>query len=111
MTDVWRSYVAQRIAWTFDWNILFHSPTTYQERNVHDIMKDFEQEIDGYLLNAKICDDLSGIQLKTGTKSMFYNLRVCYEKLVQQQYIEDNELDLLEAWIADLKEAGFRTPG
>ena len=41
MTDIWRSFVAQRIAWENGWRLLFHGPTMEQERNVHDLMKDF----------------------------------------------------------------------
>ena len=33
MTDIWRSFVAQRIAWENGWQLLFHGPTMEQERN------------------------------------------------------------------------------
>ena len=32
MTDIWRSFVAQRIAWAQGWSILFHGPTVRQHR-------------------------------------------------------------------------------
>jgi len=35
MTDIWRSFIAQRIAWTCDWSILFHNSTVIQKRNAH----------------------------------------------------------------------------
>src|SRR6185436_15069807 len=55
MTDIWRSFVAQRIAWSCNWSILFHNATVRQERNEHSLIRDFEDEIPGYLNNARIC--------------------------------------------------------
>ncbi|MBV8168650.1 MAG: DUF288 domain-containing protein, partial [Alphaproteobacteria bacterium] len=51
MTDIWRALVAQRIAWECDWRVLFRSPTVRQERNPHDLMRDFADEVPGYLNN------------------------------------------------------------
>jgi hypothetical protein len=47
MTDIWRSFIAQRIAWTNNWGILFHEPTVSQERNEHNLMRDFKDEMPG----------------------------------------------------------------
>ena len=47
MTDIWRSFVAQRIAWTNNWSVLFDEPTVWQERNEHDLMRDFRDEVPG----------------------------------------------------------------
>ena len=40
MTDIWRSFVAQRIAWENGWAVLFKSPDVYQDRNEHSLMRD-----------------------------------------------------------------------
>ena len=48
MTDIWRSFVAQRILQENDWAVLFHAPTVSQERNEHDLMRDFADEVPGY---------------------------------------------------------------
>src|ERR1700691_4694073 len=58
MTDIWRSFVAQRIAWTCGWPVLFHQSTMRQERNDHNLMNDFRDEISGYNNNALICNSL-----------------------------------------------------
>jgi hypothetical protein len=104
MTDIWRSFVAQRIAWTNDWAILFHEPTVRQERNEHDLMRDFKDEVAGYLNNSLICEALGNLSLQPGTDKINDNLRACYEKLVSIAVIKRRELELLEAWIADLEE-------
>lgn len=102
MTDIWRGFVAQRIAWEYNWNILFHSPTVTQERNVHDLMKDFQDEIPGYLNNFQICDALEGLDLSSDINKIGDNLRICYEKIINMSLIQATELDLLDAWLHDL---------
>lgn len=103
MTDIWRSFVAQRIAWTNDWAILFHEPTTTQERNPHDLMRDFADEVPGYLRNHAICESLGKLELKTGLENLHDNLRRCYAELVGMGVVDQRELALLEAWIEDCR--------
>ena len=104
MTDIWRSFIAQAIAWTNNWAILFHGPTVRQQRNEHDLMRDFKDEVPGYLNNGSICEALGNLALRPGTDKIKDNLRVCYEKLVSMGVIDRQELELLDAWIADLEE-------
>ena len=103
MTDIWRSFVAQRIAWANDWGILFHEPTITQQRNPHDLMRDFADELPGYLNNAAICEALGKLQIKTGVENLPDNLRACYAELVRIEVIQERELTLLEAWIEDVQ--------
>jgi STELLO glycosyltransferases len=103
MTDIWRSYVAQRIAWECGWSILYHEPTVWQERNEHNLMKDFEDEIPGYSNNFNICKELQALVLKSGQENMFDNLITCYQKLIDINVIGKDEMTLLKAWVNDLK--------
>jgi hypothetical protein len=98
MTDIWRSFVAQRIAWENNWNILFYSPTVYQERNEHNLLKDFEDEIPGYLNNDKIVKSLQELKLEQGTENHGSNLMACYQKLVDMKLVDEKELVLIQAW-------------
>jgi hypothetical protein len=102
MTDIWRSFVAQRIAWANGWSILFHEPTVWQERNEHNLMRDFRDEVPGYLHNTAICDSLAGLSLKAGVAHLAANLRACYGRLVEHKWVGEQELELLEVWIRDL---------
>jgi hypothetical protein len=96
MTDIWRSFIAQRCLWELDANMVYFSPTVYQERNVHSILKDFEQEIPGYLENDKIIDVLEAIHFQT--KDVQENLMVCYDKMIQRGYFSKEEFKLVEMW-------------
>lgn len=102
MTDIWRSYVAQRISWECGWSILYHEPTVWQERNAHNLMKDFEDEIPGYSNNLNICKELQALNLKPGKDNISENLVTCYQKLIDINVIGKEEMTLLKAWISDL---------
>lgn len=105
MTDIWRSFVAQRIAAANDWHILFHEPTVRQERNEHNLMRDFADEVPGYLHNGAIREALEATTVARGVDAIPENLRRCYRVLVDLGVIAAAELSLLEAWLADLARA------
>lgn len=103
MTDIWRSFIAQRIAWTCGWPILFHNSTVWQERNEHSLLKDFEDEVPGYLNNSKICVLLEKLDLKNGVENIEENLLRCYKMMTENNFIGLDEMLLVENWIHDLK--------
>ncbi len=103
MTDIWRSFVAQRIAWENDWWLLFHDATVVQERNEHNLMRDFQDEVVGYLHNEAICRTLAETPLKPGITALGENLLACYEELHRLGQITAAELELLVCWLTDLE--------
>lgn len=103
MTDIWRSLIVQRIGWECGWRLQFHEPTVYQMRNDHNLMRDFEDEIPGYLRNRKIAQILANVQLRPGVEYINSNLLCCYEELVKEQILEPRELPLVGAWIDDIE--------
>ncbi|WP_298380529.1 STELLO glycosyltransferase family protein [Azospirillum sp.] len=102
MTDIWRSFIAQRIAAANGWGLLFHGPTVWQERNAHDLLRDFREEISGYLNNGTIMEKLAEAKLPPGPEHMAENLRVCYRILLEMRLVEAVELELLDAWLSDI---------
>ena len=102
MTDIWRSFVAQRIAWSCGWSILFHHSTLRQERNDHNLMSDFRDEISGYNNNAQIYKSLKELNLKAGIENIPTNMIQCYQKLIDSGLVDQNEIILLEAWLKDI---------
>jgi hypothetical protein len=103
MTDIWRSYIAQRIAWTCGWSILFHSFTVKQIRNRHDLIHDLQDEFTGYINNRKIVDTLKGLVLKDGRENISENMLICYKSIVNMGLIDRKEIDLLQAWFRDIE--------
>ncbi|MBN2425511.1 MAG: DUF288 domain-containing protein [Calditrichaceae bacterium] len=104
MTDIWRSFITLRILHENDRNLMFHSPTVWQERNEHNLMKDFEDEIPGYLNNERIVNILNETKLKKGREYNSENLLTCYQALCHHGIFEEKELELLNAWIEDINE-------
>ncbi len=102
MTDIWRSFVVQRICWENNWNILFHNATVWQARNAHNLMRDFSDEIQGYLHNNTIVQRLEQLNLKPGSENIPENLLTCYDLFIQMNLIDKAEIKLIEAWISDL---------
>ena len=103
MTDIWRSFVAQRCLWELGYGLVFHAPEVVQERNPHDLMTDFEDEVPGYLFNRRITDVLAALRLRPGQGAAGDNLFRCYEALVAGGYLPEEELKGVKAWLADLQ--------
>lgn len=97
MTDI------QRIAWENGWHILFHGATVRQERNDHDLMRDFADEIPGYLHNYRIRKTLEDLPLRGGKPEIMNNIMACYAALVKLEVVASGELPLVEAWAVDLE--------
>jgi hypothetical protein len=103
MTDIWRSFVAQRCLWEIGRGVVFHSPSeVMQKRNEHDLMKDFEDEVPGYLANEKIAAVLEGLSLRPGIGAITDNLMACYETLVGR-FLPVDELHTVRAWVRDVE--------
>jgi hypothetical protein len=102
MTDIWRSFVAQRIAWENGWSILYSSPDVVQERNEHSLIKDFTDEVPGYLNNRTIGEKLAGLKLAAGVENIGENLIRCYEELVRISVVGAEEIPLVKAWAEDI---------
>lgn len=103
MTDIWRSFVAQRCLWAYGRTVVFTGPEVFQDRNKHNLLRDFEQEIPGYLQNERIRSVLEALHLDGAMDAMHENMRRCYRELVAIGAVEPKELDLLEAWLVDIE--------
>jgi hypothetical protein len=102
MTDIWRSFVAQRIAWENNWHILFHEPTMWQDRNEHNLMRDFADEVPGYLHNDRIRHALEDTAVAGGIGNLGRDLRKCYDSLISLEVVGSDEARLVDMWLADL---------
>lgn len=99
-TDILRGYVAQRIMWEKNHFLGFTKATVFQERNEHDLMKDFESEIPCYLDVHKLADTLDSTELSGDVgKDLF----LVYESLCRIGIVESEELCILEAWLNDVR--------
>jgi hypothetical protein len=101
MTDIWRSFIAQRCLWAIGKGVLFFAADVVQERNFHNLQKDFEAEIPGYNGNDRMIDILNRLTLEPGVEYAVHNLLACYQALIEAQIFPEKEFELVEAWAAD----------
>lgn len=103
MTDIWRGLIAQRIFRECGFELMFRSPIMAQFRNEHDLLIDFSREIEGFLNYQNVVTILNGIEILTGVENISKNLRLCYEILVANGIFQAIELEILIAYIRDIK--------
>jgi hypothetical protein len=102
MCDIWKSFVAQRCLWAMGLGVVFHAPEVVQDRNPHDLMRDFRDEIPGYEQNRRIAEILEALDLPGDPNQVGGNLRRCYEALILAGVFPEQEMALVGAWLGDL---------
>lgn len=95
-TDILRSLVAQRCFWAHGWQLGFQHVTAIQQRNAHNLLADFEDELPCYLLPAKIVRKLDALALNNDPA---HNLRACYAALADEKWVGAGEIELVDAWL------------
>jgi hypothetical protein len=101
MTDIWRSFVAQRIFQAKGLGVQFHGPSVWQERNDHDLHRDFLDELSGYSNNAMMRTQLMELPLAPDD-SLQKMMEACYQILIRHDWVGREEETLLQSWFADL---------
>lgn len=108
MTDIWKSFIAQRCLWEMGHNLVFHASEVDQDRNFHNLMRDFEAEVSGYNQNELLTKTLESSKLLTGKENVMRNLIVCYEDLIKQGVLPKEEMDLIKAWASDYEKVNLK---
>jgi hypothetical protein len=99
-TDILRGYVAQAVINASSKNWGFYQATAYQERNVHNLMNDFRSEVSMYSNMDEIFHIIyDSCEIKHSISDNLFN---CYSELYKNDYVEENELKILNSWLADL---------
>lgn len=107
MTDIWRSYIAQRLFPGLDARLVITSATVFQDRNEHDLMRDFRDEIEGYNGYERFVQVLEETPIIGTSASVLADLRTLYTALITAGFFASDELEILDAWIADMETLGF----
>lgn len=99
-TDILRGYITQRLLWQANFNLGFTQATVYQERNEHDFMKDFQDEVEVYLNVKPIVEILEDLKLG---EDYLENLDRAYVELEKNNYVKKEEVLMARSWIGDFK--------
>lgn len=96
MTDIWRSFVAQKVLWQDNEGVAFIGPNVVQLRNPHDFFKDFKDEVLGYLHNHEIRANMDSLSLNGMSPSA--QLVACYQAMQSIGVVEAREFDVIGEW-------------
>jgi hypothetical protein len=101
VTDIWRGYIAQKLLWCMDANLLFLSPSVYQIRNEHNLVKDLRDEVPLYTQVHDLIDLLKNFKASAidGCDLMLE----IYAYLHQHGFFGDKEVHLCNHWIQEVK--------
>jgi len=105
-TDILRGLVAQPLMWAAGYRLGFTEATVVQDRNPHNLLADFRDEIPMYLRGADV-PDLVSRAIDPGAP-VAENLTRAYGALQQAGLVEVGELPRLQAWLDALSLASSR---
>lgn len=107
VTDIWRSYVWQRILHEIGMKVAFSEPWVTHERHVHNYMRDFQAELPLYERAGALIDYLRAFDCGNDTlhgMSCFFKV---YVALFEIGVVDRSDVVLAHAWILDLIDAGI----
>ena len=108
LSDIWRAYWAQRLMWLLNETITFRGPSSYQIRNSHPYLKDFEEETSMYLKSEDLIKFL--IDWKC-FKSKFYDCVIDLSmKMANKNFWDHKEVNSIKKWLNDLTILGYKEP-
>ena len=106
--DIWRGFILERFIWGYNGTVLFHKPTVFQKRNVHDYYEDF---VDEEALYYGLEDILSGLNdtdiIKGAVKNPGEFLVKIIKNLVKKNVLKENDYKMYKAFIEDLESFGY----
>lgn len=100
VTDIWRGYIAQHFLQQNEQGILFCNPSVYQERNYHNLLHDFVEEIELYIKTESLIECLEAYSSNHG------NFTDVISHLSSKKFVGEEDARLFEAWIDDLNYLG-----
>jgi len=89
-TDILRGFIALFQIWKNNKNIKITKATAFQDRNIHDLTKDYESELSMYETAEKVIELLNNN--KNATMSEIYYI------LAENKIVSYNEINILNEW-------------
>jgi hypothetical protein len=98
VTDIWRSYIAQHFVHRRNQGILFCSASVFQLRNKHNLLHDFEEEVQLYTKTSK---------LNQALQNYTENFEDVMKHLLLHNFFDERDVALFDAWVKDLRHLGL----
>jgi hypothetical protein len=97
VTDIWRGYIVQHFLHRKNQGVLFCNASVFQNRNHHNLLHDFNEEIELYQKTSKF---VSALQECEDYKSAIAHLS-------RYNFFEERDIALFKAWIKDIQSLGL----
>lgn len=108
VSDIWRGYWVQRLLWDIGGNLSFTQAAVVQERNIHDFLKDYQDELDLYSHAGTLIKFLR--QWNSESPNLGDRILDLHQALIANNFFGTKELDFMKAWLEDLKAIGYHMP-
>ena len=109
VSDIWRSYLSQRLFWDCDLQVGFTArPLVIHDRTEHSDLGDLDAERDLYMKSEHLVKFL-GSWKATGT-TLAERIEELWIALYERQYIELKDVELVQHWLQSLFQAGYTFP-
>jgi len=108
VSDIWRSYISQRLFWDIGMHLTFAPPHVDQFRNVHNYMGDLKAEEPLYSQATALTQflrDWRGI-----ANSLPGRLEELTVAMYERGYLELGDVKFAQLWIESLIKAGYQFP-
>mmetsp|Transcript_45585 Transcript_45585/g.73309 ORF Transcript_45585/g.73309 Transcript_45585/m.73309 type:complete len:512 (+) Transcript_45585:414-1949(+) len=108
VTDIWRSYFAERLMWDLGHVMGFSSSFATQYRNPHSYLADFESESQLYLRAGALTSFLC--QWKSSEGSLEGRIEDLFITMYEYGILHIKDVQLAQSFILDLLKAGYIFP-
>lgn len=108
VSDIWRSYIAQRLMWDVGQVVIVSPPFVKQYRNAHNYMADFNAEQDLFSKAGELVKFL--FQWKPQSSRFAGRLEELVIALYERGFLGEKDVLLQQAWLKDLINIGYILP-
>ena len=109
VTDIWRSFIAQRLFWDVGLQFGFIArPLVVQDRNVHSNIGDLGSEWDLYIKGKPLMEFLQNWKGKGRT--IVERTEELWIALYERQYVELRDVELVQLWLQTLIDIEYQFP-
>jgi hypothetical protein len=110
VSDIWRSYWAQRLLWEVAGVVSFLPPFVYQERNAHNYIKDFEEEQQLYTQSGALIQFLSKWRPAARSRKFVDVILQLSEDMAVAGFWDQSDAALVAQWCKALEQLGYQFP-
>ena len=112
VSDIWRSFMTQRLMWNCGLSLGFATPVVRQVRNPHTYLGDFRAEQPLYERAGRVAEILLDYQPSSASfwESLPAQMEDLTIELFERGVLGKQDVDVAQAWLKDLMDLGLELP-